>query len=372
MIIDYDTKNIITDLTDGKKYYNPTQQLPLDEDDIELKDCRIGGWYIIEYYNKDGKPLSREEKLTVNPHHYHVFTTAEFENPTDAGQCTVSYDDNGKLVVKNNSCYRTIPYNEVSHCQAAGCCGKSHDVMSTCEKPNCNGTAFFDKVEKEAAPAGVHVIRQEVYNEIERQMNNKVESKLLTYAKLLKTIDGFDAEEYVKLSAAPDCEVGGTVTVSYICMLDKETVVKTQEVKVVGDVHKKTPAVRENYVAPTCDKAGTYDSVIKCEYCGKELSREEKQIPRLTHTNEIKAIYDASGKYVNDYTTDTTAFLKFSGDKVVDVNGEALKGITAEFKNDYEIGKDKDGKAVTVKMPYAGTYAEKDPAAGFKNDFGVR
>ena len=48
-----------------------------------------------------------------------------------------------------------------------------------------------------------------------------------------------------------------------------------------------------------------------------------------------------------------------------------ISSITAEFKNDYEIGKDKDGKAVTVKMPYAGTYAEKDPAAGFKNDFGV-
>ena len=363
MIIDYDTKNIRTDLTDGKRYYNPTQQLPLDEDDIELKDCRIGGWYTIEYYNKDGKPLSREEKLTVNPHHYQVFTTAEFENPTDAGQCTVSYDDNGKLVVKNNSCYRTIPYNEVSHCKAAGCYGKSHDVMSTCEKPNCNGTAFFDKVEKEATPAGVHVIRQEVYNEIERQMNDRVESKLLTYAGLLKTIARFDAEEYVKLSAAPDCEVGGTVTVSYICMLDKETVVKTQEVEVVGDVHKKTPAVRENYVAPTCDKAGTYDSVIKCAYCGKELSREEKQIPRLTHTNEVKSQYDDYGLYVDDKVTDTAAYLRFDGDKVVDINGEALKDRTTA------VTKVVDGNVPSNTWSYAGKYAAA--FGGFRDAFAV-
>lgn len=361
-IIGYDTKHIKTDLTDGRKYYNPTKQLPLDEDAIELYDCRVGGWYIVEYYNKDGKPLSREEKITVNPHHYHVFKTAEFENKTDADQCTVSRDADGNLVIKNNSCYRTITYNEVSHCEADGCYGKEHEVKAGCEKDNCGETKFFDKVEKEAAPAGVHVIREEVYNEINRQMNDRVESKLLTYAGLLKTIARFGAEDYVKLSAAPDCEVGGTVTVSYICMLDKETVVKTQEVKVVADEHKKAPAISENVVEPTCAKPGTYDSVIKCEYCGKELSREEKQIARLPHTNEVESDYDNFGDYTDDTATDTTAYLKFTGDKVVDTNGEALKNkVTA-------VGEETGSKG-SETFHYVGKYAKENGA--YRDSFAV-
>ena len=374
-IVNYDTDNIVSNLINGRKYYNPTQQLPLDEDDIELKDCRIGGWYEIAYFadqgtpgdDSDDTPLSKHETIKVEAHHYHVFTTAEFANETDAKQCTVSHDEDGNLVVKNNNCTREVTYNEVFHCEAAGCYGKAHEVKPGCEKGGCAGTKYFDKVEKEAIPDGPHMIRQEVYNEIERLKNDRFASKLLTYAKLLRTIDRFDAEEdtkeYVKLSAAPDCEVGGTVTVSYICMLDKETVVKTQEVKLVADEHKKSAAVDENIVKPTCDKAGTYDSVIKCAYCGKELSREEKQIPRLTHTNEVKSQYDDYGLYVDDKVTDTAAYLRFDGDKVVDINGEALKDRTTA------VTKVVDGNVPSNTWSYAGKYAAA--FGGFRDAFAV-
>ncbi|MFQ6817782.1 MAG: hypothetical protein ACLRTI_01900 [Blautia sp.] len=367
MITAYDTEHIATDLT-GRRYYNPTQQLPLNEDDIELKDCRVGGWYTIEYFADQGTPddfsddtkLSEHDTITVEPHHYHVFTTAEFANATDAAQCTVSHDADGNLIVTNNNCSREVTYSEVSHCSADGCYEKAHEVKDGCEKDiTCGGAPFFDKVEKTAEAADTHVIREEVYNEIERQMNDSKDSKLLTYARLLQTIVRFNAEDYVKLSAAPDCEVGGTVTVSYICILDRKTVVKTQEVKLVADEHVKTSAIDENIVQPTCDKAGSYDSVINCKYCGKELSREEKEIPRLTHTNEIKSQYDNFGIYETDKVTDTTAYLKFIGDKVVDVNGESLEAKGTNITNRYG------------EMLYAGTYAVKDIAAGFKNDFAV-
>ena len=375
-IVNYDTDNIVSNLINGRKYYNPTQQLPLDEDDIELKDCRIGGWYEIAYFadqgtpgdDSDDTPLSKHETIKVEAHHYHVFTTAEFANETDAKQCTVSHDEDGNLVVKNNNCTREVTYNEVFHCEAAGCYGKAHEVKPGCEKFDCAETKYFDKVEKEAIPDGPHMIRQEVYNEIERLKNDRFASKLLTYAKLLRTIDWFDAQEdtkeYVKLSAAPDCEVGGTVTVSYICMLDKETVVKTQEVKLVADEHKKSAAVDENIVKPTCDKAGTYDSVIKCAYCGKELSREEKEIPRLTHTNEVKSDYDNFGYYTDDTATDTTAYLEFTGDKVVDTNGEALKNkVTAVDK--WEL----PGSKGSEIFHYVGKYAKENGV--YRDSFAV-
>ena len=379
-IIDYDKEHIKTEMM-GWIYYNPTQQLPLTNfDNIELKDCTVGGWYTVEYFSTEGTEtkeddvaLSRETKYTVPAHHYSVYSTAEFKSAEDAAQCTVRYDNNGKnLVVKNQSCYQTIEYYKVDHCQAEGCNFKTvHEVEKGLEKGRFVGDHETDhmisRVAQTAEPAGEHTIKLDVYKQIEKQKNDPTFSKLLTYDALVNVIKG--AEDYVKLSAAPDCETGGTVIVSYICVSDKETIARTQEVKVVPTDHVEDVAVRENYVAPTCDKAGSYDAVIKCKYCEKVLESDKKEIPRLTHTNEKKATYDNSGKYENDYTTDTTAYLKFSGNKVVDVNGEALKGIT-DIYPDYEITDD-EGNTLMVNLPYAGKYAEKDNAVGFKNDFGV-
>ena len=71
------------------------------------------------------------------------------------------------------------------------------------------------------------------------------------------------------------CEKGGEVTVKYICEIDKETVVETQKITVVGEGHK-TPAVGkiENEVEATCEHGGSYDLVKRCERCEKELSKE--------------------------------------------------------------------------------------------------
>ena len=377
----YDKAHIKTNLVEEygtKKFYNPTQQFALDEDDIELKDCTVGGWYELTYFNADDKPLSDKLKITVNPHHYNVYTTAEFENGVDKDQCTVSHDANGNLVVKNNSCYRTIEYYEVSHCQADGCNYKPHEVKyadrevwdasNETEQMNHDTDSMISKVKKEAVPVGEHVITneaQDVYDEIAKWAKDGKLSKLLTYGRIVKIIDNTD---YIKLSDAPDCSVGGTVTISYICALDEKTVVKTQEVKVVPTDHVRDIPEMENYVAPTCDKVGTYDAVTDCKYCGTELERRPVEIPRLTHTNEIKAEYDASGKYVNDYTTDTTAYLKFSGNKVVDTNGEALKNKGAVITDTFNFAIDKENN---VKVPFAGKYAMEDTKE-FRDDFGVK
>ena len=361
MIIDYDKAHIATNLINKVKYYNPTQQLPLIEDDIELKDCRVGGWYVVEYYNKDGQPLSKEEKFEVEPHHYHTFTTAEFKTVADKNQCEVTHNKDGALVVTNDSCYRTITYYEVTHCEAKGCVADKHTVKEELESTYCYEENVVSRIEKTAEPTGDHVIKQDVYNEIEKL------SKGTTYSQLLDVINTANAADYVKLSASPDCSKGGTVTVSYICVLDGKTVVKEQKVTVVPTDHKAAPAVRENYVAPTCDKNGSYDAVVKCKYCGAELERRTVQIPRLTHTNEIKGQYELSGIYEDDAVTDTTAYLKFIGDKVVDVNGECLnlkgKVVGQNEVGAYGITQDKSEFSVQVgvytKCTECGTHEVK-------------
>ena len=48
--------------------------------------------------------------------------------------------------------------------------------------------------------------------------------------------------------------------------------------------HTPADAVRENEVNSKCDAAGSYDEVVYCSVCNIELSREEKEIAKLPHT----------------------------------------------------------------------------------------
>lgn len=48
--------------------------------------------------------------------------------------------------------------------------------------------------------------------------------------------------------------------------------------------HTASKAVKENEVDPNCTNTGSYDSVVYCDACGEELSRETKTIEALTHS----------------------------------------------------------------------------------------
>ena len=51
-------------------------------------------------------------------------------------------------------------------------------------------------------------------------------------------------------------------------------------------IHVHTPGeiVRENEVAATCIKEGSYDEVIYCTVCGEEVNRESKTIEKIAHS----------------------------------------------------------------------------------------
>ena len=56
--------------------------------------------------------------------------------------------------------------------------------------------------------------------------------------------------------------------------------------------HTPASTVIENKIDSTCSKLGSYDEVVKCSVCDIELSREEKEIGKLPHTeatDEAKA-----------------------------------------------------------------------------------
>ncbi|MDO4379569.1 MAG: hypothetical protein Q4D20_01725 [Clostridia bacterium] len=79
----------------------------------------------------------------------------------------------------------------------------------------------------------------------------------------------------------------------------------TETEKIEKTAHTPAPAVKENVVAATCGKEGSYDSVVYCSVCGKELSRETVTVAKTEdHTpseavkeNEVAATCKAEGSY---------------------------------------------------------------------------
>ena len=69
------------------------------------------------------------------------------------------------------------------------------------------------------------------------------------------------------------------------CSVCGETLV---EQEVIGKKdHTPGDPTRENEVAATCTKEGSYDEVICCTVCKGEISRETKTIEKIPHTEEI-------------------------------------------------------------------------------------
>ena len=80
---------------------------------------------------------------------------------------------------------------------------------------------------------------------------------------------------------APTCTNGGYTTYSCHC----GDVYIADEVPATG--HDPAKAVQENIVSATCLKTGSYDSVVYCDTCGKEISRDAKTINALGHDTEV-------------------------------------------------------------------------------------
>ena len=88
---------------------------------------------------------------------------------------------------------------------------------------------------------------------------------------------------------APTCMAEGSYDeVIYCTDCDKE-VMRTAK-SVARLAHTFSSSVKENEVAPTCTKEGSYDEVVYCTECEKEVMRTTKSVAKLAHTlsNSVK------------------------------------------------------------------------------------
>lgn len=84
-------------------------------------------------------------------------------------------------------------------------------------------------------------------------------------------------EEVIKGKAATCTESGLTDGIK--CSRCGEILVAQQVIPALG--HDPLPAVEENRIEPTETSTGSYDSVVYCNRCGEELSRETIEIPMV-------------------------------------------------------------------------------------------
>ncbi|MCD7832407.1 MAG: hypothetical protein LUH00_00210 [Lachnospiraceae bacterium] len=335
--------------TDATSY----ETLP-DYTDVELSKCTEAGTYTIQYYNKNGVALGTQ-KVSVAAHHMTI-NVAVFDSQTDMDLCTISYATDGSLIVESSVCYPTITYTEVTECYAENCplTACSHTYEKHVEvNTNTNsqvwngivsGVVYTDCTYTEVATVGTgtaktgsHTWLGSVYRSLNSYVNSidRSTTKLTTdmiIAKIAVLTDD-DTEDYVAITAdTSTCTTSGTLTVTFYCTTEpasNKTVVYTYTVDVDARGHKDGGVTVENYVAATCEQAGSYDKVHKCTRCDYEYEDTVSlTIPRLAHTNEIDGSYNASD---DDYTNDSynnngasTIYIEVTGDRVVDYGSSLL------------------------------------------------
>ena len=106
--------------------------------------------------------------------------------------------------------------------------------------------------------------------------------------------------------------------------------------EVVSECVEGTPVV-ENNVDPTCEAAGSYDTVVYCTVCGEELSRETTTVAALGH--DYEAVVTAPDCVNGGYTTYTCD----CGHSYVDDETDALGHSWGEWIVDTAATEETDG-----------------------------
>ena len=93
-------------------------------------------------------------------------------------------------------------------------------------------------------------------------------------------------ETVVENDVKPTCtEAGSYDNVVYCSVCEKELSRETVTVEALG--HTEGDVVVENDKKPTCTEEGSYDNVVYCTVCEKELSREKVTVEALGHDEKI-------------------------------------------------------------------------------------
>ena len=106
-----------------------------------------------------------------------------------------------------------------------------------------------------------------------------------------RAIPALGHTEVVNEAVAPTCTKAGKTEGKYCSVCN--TVIKLP-IAIPATGHKADSVEFENIMPATCTVAGSKDSVVFCSVCEVELSREERAIPALGHTEVTDAAVPAT------------------------------------------------------------------------------
>ena len=213
---------------------------PVKENEVAATCTKEGSYDEVVYCSVCHEELSREHKtVTAFGHTWSEWKQAKAPTCTEAGaeerECSVCGEKETRVI------------DALGHKPAE--IVKENEVAATCTKEGSYDEVVYCSV------CGAELSRE----------HKTVAALGHTWSEWKQTKD-------------PACEEAGEETRECSVCHEKET----RTVEALS--HIPTDPVKENEVAATCTKEGSYDEVIYCSVCGAELSREHKTVAALGHT----------------------------------------------------------------------------------------
>ncbi len=117
------------------------------------------------------------------------------------------------------------------------------------------------------------------------------------------------AEAVVENNVEATCNKAGSYdSVVYCSVCNEEMTRETVSVEATGD-HTAGEPVVENNVDPTCAVAGSYDSVVYCSVCDAEISRETVEVPATGNHDYVDGTCSVCGAEDPDAVVDVTEYI---------------------------------------------------------------
>lgn len=324
------TENIKDNRISVDAIFNEEESFPKN-DEIALDDCDKDGSYTYVVYGTDGEVINT---ITVNVKAHHIFEKVTDENiadsyepvdKNDAGALSAIIDEDGNLIVTNNSCLKDVKYNLLKKCSVC------EDVV---------------KEEKVAPKSDRHTIDKEIQNKVQGYKDRNEE---VNYSDLLEAIGGENSKDAKIVNVTATCDKAGTADVELYCQVCGKKAATISGVKVAELGHKFVTKA-ENVKEATCTSSGSYEAVKKCERCGKEESRKTIVVKRLAHTNETAVDINGNGT-PSEKIKGSEASIQFVGSLVFgpkNTNNDAnwVYEVNKNFDGGHDYT-DKDGNVIT-------------------------